>query len=691
VADIAVDSSGNKWLATDGSGVVVLDSANTNWTVYHTGNSGLPDNFVHAVYLHGSEHWFGTLGGGAARLDTGSGGWEVLDTANSLLPDDDVLAIAIDDNDGQWFAAFDTGLTYHGALPASPPTLELDPRRSPAYRPGQAKSYYLWLDPDTYLWHLAWSGDGQDHTFAGTVVANAPIISATASYFEAGDSMTLLGGTLAITATEAISQDLVTFALDRQADQLTLNLKIDGAYRPFNIQLGELGELPSTAPFRLVPPQPAPPQVVIEADPDFEEGYLAFFSGILTDTDSPLDHQITWHMGDGAVLTGTLAPTHAYADEGLYQATLTITDVHHEVGSDSVAVTVTNVAPEVDFYNEPYRPEPGQELTFISSFYDPGLDDSHTHQWDFGDGLTQTVTSPPLGGTEGGVTVTHSYAATGTYDVTLTVTDNDGAAGVISYPVSIEPFGADFTGYPGVGLPPFTATFYDTSSGVVATRTWSFGDGSAPVITTTTSVDHLYDTPGVYDVSLTAAGPSPVSGQMRSDIITRPGYIIAVSPLTSGTIILEAEDYTRQLAGDGPTWLTRTGQLGYSGSSYVQAGPDVDVRFKADAIGLGSELQYDLGLTITGTYTVWLRGYAANAAGDSVYVGLNSQPLTNTFISEYPPGAWAWGHTLAETGQPATFTIDYPGVHTLNIWVREDGFSLDQIILTTDELFAPGD
>jgi hypothetical protein len=36
--------------------------------------------------------------------------------------------------------------------------------------------------------------------------------------------------------------------------------------------------------------------------------------------------------------------------------------------------------------------------------------------------------------------------------------------GVVSYTVSVEPFGADFTGYPGVGLPPFTAILFDTSS-----------------------------------------------------------------------------------------------------------------------------------------------------------------------------------------------------------------------------------
>ncbi|MDH3458376.1 MAG: PKD domain-containing protein, partial [Gemmatimonadota bacterium] len=39
-----------------------------------------------------------------------------------------------------------------------------------------------------------------------------------------------------------------------------------------------------------------------------------------------------------------------------------------------------------------------------------------SYEWDFGDGATGTGVSP-----------SHTYAAAGTYDVTLTVTDNDGA------------------------------------------------------------------------------------------------------------------------------------------------------------------------------------------------------------------------------------------------------------------------
>ncbi|HEY0662383.1 MAG TPA: PKD domain-containing protein [Lysobacter sp.] len=47
--------------------------------------------------------------------------------------------------------------------------------------------------------------------------------------------------------------------------------------------------------------------------------------------------------------------------------------------------------------------------------------------WNFGDGGTSTATSP-----------THNYASSGTYNVTLTVTDNLGATGSVTKPVSVS-------------------------------------------------------------------------------------------------------------------------------------------------------------------------------------------------------------------------------------------------------------
>jgi len=69
------------------------------------------------------------------------------------------------------------------------------------------------------------------------------------------------------------------------------------------------------------------------------------------------------------------------------------------------------------FSRTPSEPYLGQTVTFdASSSYDPdGYIVSYT--WDFGDGNNTTVTDS---------VITYNYAAVGTYNVTLTVVDNDG-------------------------------------------------------------------------------------------------------------------------------------------------------------------------------------------------------------------------------------------------------------------------
>jgi ligand-binding sensor domain-containing protein/PKD repeat protein len=81
-------------------------------------------------------------------------------------------------------------------------------------------------------------------------------------------------------------------------------------------------------------------------------------------------------------------------------------------------VSVDNVPPSVDA--GPDQPaERGAVVQFAGAFVDPGLSDTHTILWEFGDGATAG----------GALSPTHVYTATGTYTVTLTVTDGDGGVG----------------------------------------------------------------------------------------------------------------------------------------------------------------------------------------------------------------------------------------------------------------------
>ena len=53
---------------------------------------------------------------------------------------------------------------------------------------------------------------------------------------------------------------------------------------------------------------------------------------------------LAWDFGDGSTVTGTLIPTHIYAEDGSYSVTLTVTDTTGLSGANSLNVTVIDVA-----------------------------------------------------------------------------------------------------------------------------------------------------------------------------------------------------------------------------------------------------------------------------------------------------------------------------------------------------------
>src|SRR5207244_12259392 len=94
-----------------------------------------------------------------------------------------------------------------------------------------------------------------------------------------------------------------------------------------------------------------------------------------------------------------------------------------------------------------------------------------TWRWDFGDGSAVGTTQNP----------SHTYSAGGSYTVTLTVTDNQGAQNSVTHSVAPsqpnQPPTAAFT----ASCPTLTCSFTDQSSdpdGSVTSWQWTFGDGT---------------------------------------------------------------------------------------------------------------------------------------------------------------------------------------------------------------------
>ncbi len=132
----------------------------------------------------------------------------------------------------------------------------------------------------------------------------------------------------------------------------------------------------------------------------------------------------TWDSEDGTVEDSNYNPTHIYQTEETYQATLTATNfLGEEVSiSKNIEGLVLSTVPDFSFTTSGLTVEFTDESILAVSY-----------SWDFGDGNLSTEQNP-----------THIFGADGTYDVTLTTTNEAGVSKSKTQPVPVGGIEATF-------------------------------------------------------------------------------------------------------------------------------------------------------------------------------------------------------------------------------------------------------
>ncbi|HSX60577.1 MAG TPA: PKD domain-containing protein, partial [Tahibacter sp.] len=229
-----------------------------------------------------------------------------------------------------------------------------------------------------------------------------------------------------------------------------------------------------------------------------------------------------------------------------------------------------------------------------------------SRSWNFGDSTTSTATNP-----------SKTYSAAGTYTVTLTVTDDDGATNTTSRQVTVSS---------GVNQAPvanfsvvtsgLTATFTDSSTdsdGSIASRSWNFGDSTT---STATNPSKTYAAAGTYTVTLTVTDNGGATNTKSS----------SVTVTSTGGNVLDNGVAKTGLSGaaSSTTTYTMVVPAGASGLKFVMSGGTGDADMYVKFGSAPTTSSYDcrpylsgnnetctIATAQAGTYYVMLRGYSA--------------------------------------------------------------------------------
>jgi gliding motility-associated-like protein len=260
-------------------------------------------------------------------------------------------------------------------------------------------------------------------------------------------------------------------------------------------------------------------------------------NAVFTDTIA-VAKQYIWDFGDGTRDTTTVPTTsHDFKNTGNYgvmligvdSGTCNIYDTSYvtmRVRNDaaSLALRASKLPPCTSLtyqFDNTSMPSAGKQFQ------------ANSFRIDFGDGSSQLL---------GAGSVSHTYAAVGTYTIGLVLLDTGfcNQADSLTLQIRISPnVKAQFM-TPVLGCIPYTAVFNNTSEGGLQFN-WDFGDGTT---SSETNPTHLYPSVGSYTVKLVATDSTTCNGSDSVEFTistqTKPdaGFTVSPQPPLSNTAIV---------------------------------------------------------------------------------------------------------------------------------------------------------
>ncbi len=280
-----------------------------------------------------------------------------------------------------------------------------------------------------------------------------------------------------------------------------------------------------------------PPFASFSVAPSATAGQPVVFNGSSSSDPGGTIASYEWTFGDGESASGA-TPSHTYAKPGSYTVTLKVTDAEGKTAEVSHTITVAEALPIAAFSVTTPSPIAGQPVAFDGSASSDPDGPIAGYEWSFGDGEGAS-----------GVTPSHVYVHTGSYTVTLKVTDNEGKTTEVAHVVKVSEvlpiasFSVD-TPSPTAGQPvSFDGSASSDPGGTIIGYEWSFGDGESASGATPS---HTYAHAGRYTIALKVTDAEGKTGAI-SHVVS----IAEVPPIAAFSVTSPSPTAGQPVAFDG--------------------------------------------------------------------------------------------------------------------------------------------
>jgi hypothetical protein len=209
------------------------------------------------------------------------------------------------------------------------------------------------------------------------------------------------------------------------------------------------------------------------------------------------------------------------------------------------------------------------------------------------------------------------------------------------------------------------ATIRYTTDGSLPSRTHGTVYSSAVSIGATTTLRAI-----AYKDQMERSGAT-------SDLYTIAGGGSGAFEMSSNQVVMEAEHFTSETSGDSHDWTLATvsGASGDVSDNAVQATPNTG-RGYATINPAATHLDYQIDVPggAASNFYVHLRATGATTTDDSVYLSIDGS--TSGAVQMNLASTLSWQTSSSALAIPS-------GVHTLTIWMREDGAVVDKVVVDT--------